>query len=367
MAKGVPLMGRGPDGKAKIINVDENGNVKVQQSGRNVEIATHVVEWDGVLATQTVPIAESPYQEVLIAIQNSGVKSVLMFDQGASVYNSGRVVIPSVSGDVFCGLSKLTVECRFRPDTDPAPYQQLVGKHATGVGGSFFLQASDHRPQFSVITETAERVDCVSTTPVSAAEWHHIAGVYDSIAASDQIKLFVDGLPVAQASQTGVTKDNNIPISLGHFDDFNAAYGYKGALAEVRIWNIARTQSEIAASMDVSLVGNEPGLIGYWRCDEGVGCTVYDSTGNNNHGIASGLVSWGTMPDLIVTFEYEVAPGVWAEACDENGDIIVLQVGTGENRVIPVPVFPRFSGGRIRLTSVGIPQEGTTTVYLRGV
>ena len=26
-------MGRGPDGKAKIINVDENGNVKVQLSG----------------------------------------------------------------------------------------------------------------------------------------------------------------------------------------------------------------------------------------------------------------------------------------------------------------------------------------------
>ncbi len=33
MAKGVPLMGRGPDGKAKMINVDENGNVKVQLSG----------------------------------------------------------------------------------------------------------------------------------------------------------------------------------------------------------------------------------------------------------------------------------------------------------------------------------------------
>src|SRR5690606_9556773 len=33
MAKGIPLMGRDPDGKAKIINVDENGNVIVQQSG----------------------------------------------------------------------------------------------------------------------------------------------------------------------------------------------------------------------------------------------------------------------------------------------------------------------------------------------
>ena len=37
MAKGIPLMGRGPDDKAKIINVDENGNVKVQLSGTIAE------------------------------------------------------------------------------------------------------------------------------------------------------------------------------------------------------------------------------------------------------------------------------------------------------------------------------------------
>ena len=36
MAKGIPLMGRGPDGRAKMINVDENGNVKVQLSGTNL-------------------------------------------------------------------------------------------------------------------------------------------------------------------------------------------------------------------------------------------------------------------------------------------------------------------------------------------
>ena len=42
MAKGIPLMGRGPDGKAKIINVDENGNVKVQQSGTRIEEAVWV-------------------------------------------------------------------------------------------------------------------------------------------------------------------------------------------------------------------------------------------------------------------------------------------------------------------------------------
>jgi len=50
MAKGIPLMGRDPDGKAKMINVDENGNVKVQLSGTKVEL---LKEWsDTGLMTQ---------------------------------------------------------------------------------------------------------------------------------------------------------------------------------------------------------------------------------------------------------------------------------------------------------------------------
>ena len=38
VAKGIPLMGRDPDGKAKMINVDENGDVKVQLKGSDVEL-----------------------------------------------------------------------------------------------------------------------------------------------------------------------------------------------------------------------------------------------------------------------------------------------------------------------------------------
>jgi len=43
MAKGIPLMGRDPDGKAKVINVDENGNVKVQLKGSNLALRQTIV------------------------------------------------------------------------------------------------------------------------------------------------------------------------------------------------------------------------------------------------------------------------------------------------------------------------------------
>ena len=38
MAKGIPLMGRDPDGKAKMINVGEDGNVKVQLQGSVAQV-----------------------------------------------------------------------------------------------------------------------------------------------------------------------------------------------------------------------------------------------------------------------------------------------------------------------------------------
>jgi len=55
---------------------------------------------------------------------------------------------------------------------------------------------------------------------------------------------------------------------------------------------VARTRGQILATMNHSLVGNEPGLIGYWRFDEGSGTNAYDSTGNGNTATLESNASW---------------------------------------------------------------------------
>jgi hypothetical protein len=40
---------------------------------------------------------------------------------------------------------------------------------------------------------------------------------------------------------------------------------------EVRIWNVARSPQEILGARDRQLLGDEPGLLVYWRLDEGSG------------------------------------------------------------------------------------------------
>ena len=51
---------------------------------------------------------------------------------------------------------------------------------------------------------------------------------------------------------------------------------FKGKIAEIRIWNIARTQEQIKQDMNRSLSGDEANLIAYWKFDEGVENKVYD-------------------------------------------------------------------------------------------
>ena len=83
VAKGIPLMGRDPDGKAKVINVDENGNVKVQLSGtigapmERIVTASYTGEatavWFGAdwgFGATIVPVSRRGYSDLVICVNN---------------------------------------------------------------------------------------------------------------------------------------------------------------------------------------------------------------------------------------------------------------------------------------------------------
>ena len=107
--------------------------------------------------------------------------------------------------------------------------------------------------------------------------------------ATNTLDGFLDG--VKSASVVG---DRNAPWENGYdlhyalcsHDNTNlgTAYNFGGFVDEVRIWNVARSQSEIRANKNISLLGNEAGLVGYWKFDEGAGQIVSDSTDNYNVG-----------------------------------------------------------------------------------
>ena len=52
---------------------------------------------------------------------------------------------------------------------------------------------------------------------------------------------------------------------------------FNGLFDEFQVWNVARTATDIQNSYKKPLVGNEAGLVGYWKFDEASGTTTADA------------------------------------------------------------------------------------------
>nr|WP_306220686.1 LamG domain-containing protein [Cohnella sp. WQ 127256] len=77
---------------------------------------------------------------------------------------------------------------------------------------------------------------------------------------------------------------------------------WSGDVSEVKLWNIARTQSEIQIDMNKQLNGNEYGLTNYWKLNEGSGAIARDIVAGNN-----GTIYGGTWVEAGVEVSYHYA------------------------------------------------------------
>ena len=111
--------------------------------------------------------------------------------------------------------------------------------------------------------------------------WTHISATF----TSGVQKIYVNGEEVFGTTNAGVITYYNQEVWLGRG---NFGGYFKDYLDDVRIWNVARTQAEIQADMNLELIGNETGLVGYWKFNEGTGTTALDSTANGNDGAING-------------------------------------------------------------------------------
>ncbi|MCH8293652.1 hypothetical protein IH992_21430, partial [Candidatus Poribacteria bacterium] len=110
--------------------------------------------------------------------------------------------------------------------------------------------------------------------------WYHVAAVVNS--PKQQLRVYLNGVLVIEDNEMpNPGPSSQAPVEIGA-NSYWPSYAL-GYIDEVRIWNNARTESEINETMFVALSGDEPGLVGYWRF-EGKDDTVIDVTGNGHDG-----------------------------------------------------------------------------------
>ena len=105
---------------------------------------------------------------------------------------------------------------------------------------------------------------------------HHIAYSQNGGVGS----IYIDGLAVGTFNDSIVLSSTDL-YSLGQeWDGNSTSQYYNGDMDELRVWNYARTNAEILADINVTLTGNESGLVAYYNFDQG-------TSGGNNLGITS--------------------------------------------------------------------------------
>jgi hypothetical protein len=122
--------------------------------------------------------------------------------------------------------------------------------------------------------------DVFRSTGINLAddEWHNVYMTFSS-GVSDGTKLYIDGELVLTTIIT-----NNV------FSGFKIAMGqggstqhFKGKIDDIKVYNYIRTPAQVAWDY------NRGKPIGHWKMDEGEGMTVYDHSGNGNHGTMTNM------------------------------------------------------------------------------
>lgn len=119
--------------------------------------------------------------------------------------------------------------------------------------------------------------------------WRHLALTYDGTTQ----RVYLDGelkASVAQALTNSKTVGN---LGIGSAP-LGATYRPTlGSIAEVRVWNVARSQADIESTRMQRLAGNESGLVSYWPLDDGSGTTSRDGMAGSRAVTLSGA-AWDT-------------------------------------------------------------------------
>lgn len=122
-----------------------------------------------------------------------------------------------------------------------------------------------------------------SCSNLSTNIWYRLSLVSDK---GSTVKIHIDSVERGSASDSGVRGDATAQILRvgASYNNFTSSWGaYANAyIADIRLWNVARTPAAMLADYNTRLVGDESGLVKYWKLDEGTGTTVEDLIGSND-------------------------------------------------------------------------------------
>jgi len=176
------------------------------------------------------------------------------------------------------GIGKsTTVEAWIKP-SEVFGTRPIIQKFLDNEWKDWGLQIKDGRLEVAI--ENAGDNWVLRAGDIVSNEWTHVAFTFDN--STDLVRLLINGVEVGNKRLRKNMPNTASLIRLG--DHTYSGDGFAGEMDEVRIWNVPRSNEDIASFVSTQLAGDEVGLIAHWQMDEGEGQLVNDCTKNWNIG-----------------------------------------------------------------------------------
>ena len=161
----------------------------------------------------------------------------------------------------------------------------IINKNGAGENGYMIRCGNNGQVNFNIGSNGWNELN-TATGVVSLNTWTHVAGTYDGTT----MRIYVDGVLEASAPMTANIGHATLNMFMGEDPQWTGRY-FPGRIDEAKVWNVARTDVQIAASMSDEVCNADPNLVAYYRFNEGIAggnnatvTTVIDESGNGNNG-----------------------------------------------------------------------------------
>ena len=136
-------------------------------------------------------------------------------------------------------------------------------------------------------------------------------------------KIYINGLLSGSGIQDGLyTGDTGRGIIGRHSMQLSSEYQFLGNIDEVRVWSRAKTQEEVAATMNKEVTPNAQNLVAYFKLNESSGTTTLNSAYPANSGTLINGPVWVIPSTVPLNYSY-----LWSTGAT-TPDVSVTDAGT---------------------------------------